>query len=187
MGAVRQRHADAARVAVGLRHRDEDLQPFAEEGEVLDVQIVQLDPAGHRRVPDGQDGPVALPAGVSSDAPEEALRRFLLMLVEHAAVGKGMAVALESIMATNSPIFGDARTQMAQALDQLLQAGTAAVTIRGDVSGRTLLRALGGICGMHATEGWQNEAVLIAAILFDGLRFGAQNSDLSDQATTGHG
>jgi AcrR family transcriptional regulator len=109
-------------------------------------------------------------------SPDEALRRFLLLLVEHAAVGKGMAIALESIMATDSPIFDDARTQMAQALDRLLGAGTAAGIIRGGVSGRTLLRALGGICGMHATEGWQDEAVRITAILFDGLRFGAQNA-----------
>ncbi len=110
-------------------------------------------------------------------APDEALRRFLLLLVEHAAVGKGMAVALESIMATDSPIFDDARMQMAQALDQLLKVGAAGGTIRGDVSGRTLLRALGGICGMHATEGWRDEAVRITEILFDGLRFGAQNAD----------
>lgn len=109
-------------------------------------------------------------------AADEALRRFLLLLVEHAAVGKGMAVALESIMATDSRVFDDARTQMAQALDQLLTAGAAARTIRGDVGGHTLLRALGGICGMHTTEGWQDEAVRITAILLDGLRFGAQNA-----------
>lgn len=59
---------------------------------------------------------------------------------------------------------------------QLLEAGTAAGTIRGGVSGRTLLRALGGICGMHTTEGWQDEAAQITAILFDGLRFGARNA-----------
>ncbi|GAA4263946.1 TetR/AcrR family transcriptional regulator [Dactylosporangium darangshiense] len=109
-------------------------------------------------------------------APDEALRRFLLLLVEHAAVGKGMAVALESIMATDSPVFDDARTQMAHALDQLLTAGAAAGTIRGDVSGRTMLRALGGVCRMHATDGWKHEAVRITAILFDGLRFGAPNA-----------
>ncbi|WP_398658066.1 TetR/AcrR family transcriptional regulator [Streptomyces shenzhenensis] len=109
-------------------------------------------------------------------APDEALRRFLLLLVEHAAVGKGMAVALESIMATDSPVFDDARTQMAEALDRLLRAGTAAGTVRGGVSGRTVLRALGGICGMHATEGWQDEAVRITAILYDGLRYGADHA-----------
>jgi predicted methyltransferase MtxX (methanogen marker protein 4) len=87
-----------------------------------------------------------------------------------------MAAALESIMATDSPVFHDARTQMEQALYQLLKAGTVAQTIRGDVSGRTVLRALGGICGMHATQGWQDEAVRITAILFDGLRADAHNA-----------
>ncbi|MET8118491.1 TetR/AcrR family transcriptional regulator [Micromonospora sp. NPDC005189] len=108
-------------------------------------------------------------------APDEALRRFLLLLVEHAAVGKGMAVALGSIMATDSPVFDDARRQMAQALDRLLDAGSVAGSIRGDVGGRTLLRALGAICGMHATDGWTDEAVRITAILFDGLRCGVRN------------
>ncbi|WP_063734640.1 TetR/AcrR family transcriptional regulator [Streptomyces sp. RTd22] len=105
--------------------------------------------------------------------PDEALRRFLLLLVDHAAVGKGMAVALESIMATDSPVFDNARTQMANALTQLLDAGTKAGTIRDGVTGPTLLRALGGICAMRAVEGWQDEARQITAILFDGLRFGA--------------
>lgn len=109
--------------------------------------------------------------------PHEALRRFLLLLVEHAAVGKGMAVALEGIMATDSPVFDDARTGMSRSLDELLQAGATAGTIRDDVSGRTLLRALGGICGMRATEGWRDEAAHITGLLFDGLRYGARNAD----------
>ncbi|WP_433136919.1 TetR/AcrR family transcriptional regulator [Actinomadura nitritigenes] len=103
-------------------------------------------------------------------APDEALRRFLLLLVDHAAVGKGMSLALESIMATDSPVFDDARTRMADALTQLLNAGSAAGTVRNDVSGSTLLRALGGICGMRATKGWLEEARQITALLFDGLR-----------------
>jgi AcrR family transcriptional regulator len=104
--------------------------------------------------------------------PDEALWRFLLLLVEHAAVGKGMGAALESIMATDSPVFGEARTQLAQALDQLLDAGTAAGVVRDGVSGHTVLRALGGVCGLRATQGWQDEAVRITAILYDGLRYG---------------
>ncbi|MEV5600819.1 TetR family transcriptional regulator [Streptomyces sp. NPDC052299] len=108
--------------------------------------------------------------------PEEALRRFLLLLVDHAAVGKGMSSVLESIMATDSPVFDDARTRMAGALSLLLEAGSAAGTIRDDVTGSTLLRALGGICGMRATEGWLDEARQITALLFDGLRNGASQS-----------
>ncbi|MEW2218503.1 TetR/AcrR family transcriptional regulator [Streptomyces sp. NPDC006990] len=105
--------------------------------------------------------------------PQEALRRFLLLLVDHAAVGKGMSVALENIMATNSPVFDDARTRMGDALTRLLDAGSAAGAVRGDVTGPTLLRALGGICAMHVTEGWVDEARQITALLLDGLRHGA--------------
>ncbi|MEU3384025.1 TetR/AcrR family transcriptional regulator [Streptomyces albidoflavus] len=109
-------------------------------------------------------------------APEEALRRFLLLLVDHAAVGKGMSSVLESIMATDSHVFDDARTRMADALSLLLEAGSAAGTVRDDVTGSTLLRALGGICGMRATQGWLVEARQITALLFDGLRHGAPQS-----------
>ncbi|MEU8818898.1 hypothetical protein [Actinoplanes sp. NPDC048796] len=84
-----------------------------------------------------------------------------------------MAEALESIMTTDSPVFEDARTRMAGSLDQLLAAGTAVGTVRGDVTGRTLLRALGGVCEMRAVDGWRREARLITTILFDGLRHGA--------------
>ncbi|MFE5844316.1 TetR/AcrR family transcriptional regulator [Streptomyces niveus] len=104
--------------------------------------------------------------------PDEALREFLLLLVKHAAVGRGMGEALESIMATDSPIFDDARNDMARALDELLAAGVAAGTVRDGIGGRVLLRALGGICGMRA-KGWEEDAVTITTILYDGMRRGA--------------
>ncbi|WP_410565928.1 TetR/AcrR family transcriptional regulator [Amycolatopsis sp. cmx-4-61] len=120
------------------------------------------------------DSLCAAPADLlDQHAPEEALRRFLLLLVDHAAVGKGMSVVLESIMATDSPVFRDARTRMGEALTRLLDAGSAAGAIRGDVTGPTLLRALGGICAMRVTEGWLDEARQITALLFDGLRYAA--------------
>ncbi|MFJ9327105.1 TetR family transcriptional regulator [Streptomyces sp. DSS69] len=105
--------------------------------------------------------------------PPEALRRFLLLLVDHAAVGKGMSVALESIMATDSPVFDDARTRLSDALTRLLDAGHAQGTLRGDVTGPTLLRALGGVCTLRATPGWIDEARQIASLIFDGLRYSA--------------
>jgi hypothetical protein len=36
---------------------------------------------------------------------------------------------------------------------------------------------------MRATEGWQDEAVRITAILFDGLRFGAGHGDSTSTGT----
>jgi hypothetical protein len=98
--------------------------------------------------------------------------------VEHAAVGRGMGEALESITATDSPVFAEAREKMAEALDELLTAGTAAGTLRRDVDGRVLLRALGGICGMRSA-GWRDDAVTITTILYDGLRHGTGESPVA--------
>ncbi|MFJ9705780.1 TetR/AcrR family transcriptional regulator [Streptomyces sp. NPDC101234] len=119
----------------------------------------------------------AAPEGLlARHAPEEALRQFLLLLVEHAAVGKGMVTTLASIMATDSPAFDSARARMAAALDQLLSAGAAAGVIRSDTAGKTLLRALGGICQLHAADDWRDEAIHITALLFDGLRYGSETA-----------
>jgi AcrR family transcriptional regulator len=111
---------------------------------------------------------------LAQHAPDEALRTFLLLLVEHAAVGRGMGEVLESIMATDSPVFDDARDEMARALDELLAAGVAAGLVRSGIEGRIVLRALGGICGIRA-KSWKDDAVRIATILYDGLRYGAEN------------
>jgi AcrR family transcriptional regulator len=111
---------------------------------------------------------------LTNHTPDEALRTFLLLIVEHAAVGRGMGEVLESVMATDSPIFDDARNEMALALDELLAAGVAAGLVRGGITGRVVLRALGGICGLRA-NGWKEDAVRIATILYDGLRYGAPN------------
>jgi AcrR family transcriptional regulator len=111
---------------------------------------------------------------LAQHAPDEALRTFLLLLVEHAAVGRGMGEVLESIMATDSPVFDDARDEMARALDELLAAGVAAGLVRSGIDGRIVLRALGGICGIRA-KSWKDDAVRIATILYDGLRYGAEN------------
>lgn len=108
-------------------------------------------------------------------SPDEALRRFLLLLVEHSAIGKGMSEALESIMTTDSPVFSDARADMIQALDQLLAAGVAADVVRNDIGGHVLLHALGGICGRRA-QGWKDEAISITTVLYDGMRHRATNA-----------
>lgn len=148
--------ARRAGVAIGTLYRHFDTRE-ALIAEVYRQEVVEL---------------CATPARLlAQQPPEEALRTFLLLLVEHAAVGRGMGEALESIMATDSPVFGEAREKMAAALDELLVAGAAAGVVRGGISGRLVLRALGGICGMRTT-GWKGDAVAIATILYDGLRYG---------------
>ncbi|MEV5742058.1 helix-turn-helix domain-containing protein [Microbispora rosea] len=147
--------ARRAGVAVGTLYRHFDTREALVE-EVYRQEVAELCAA-----------PSAL---LEQHAPDEALRQFLLLLVEHAAIGRGMAAALASIMATDSPVFVDARAQMAACLDRLLAAGSGAGTIRADVDGKTLLRAMGGVCNLRAAEGWREDAARITALLFDGLR-----------------
>jgi AcrR family transcriptional regulator len=153
--------ARQAGVAVGTLYRHFETREALVE-EVYRQEVAELCAA-----------PTAL---LQEHAPSEALRQFLFLLVEHAAVGKGMAVALASIMATDSPVFDDARSQMAACLDRLLAAGAAAGGIRADIDGKTLLRAMGGVCNLRATEGWREDATRITLLLFDGLRHPADSA-----------
>lgn len=85
-----------------------------------------------------------------------------------------MAAALEAVMVSASPVFDEARRRMEQTLDELLALGAAARDVRADVTGRTVLRALGGVCSPHAVEA---ESLHIAELIFDGLRYGTATSD----------
>jgi AcrR family transcriptional regulator len=109
---------------------------------------------------------------LAEHAPDEALRRFLLLLIEHSSGGKGMTAALKSIMATDLSVFDDARRHLFEALDQLLRECVAAGMVRPDADARPVLRALGGVCGMSALDGWERDALGIVTLLYDGLRYG---------------
>lgn len=97
------------------------------------------------------------------------LHAFLLRLVRYATRSKGMAAALEAVMATASPVFDEARRRMEATLDELLTQGVATGSIRADVTGHTVLRALGGVCSPRAVEA---ESLQIAELFYDGLRYG---------------
>ena len=111
---------------------------------------------------------------LAEHAPDESLRRFLLLMIDHASGGKGMTAALKSIMATDSPVFDDARQELSDALDELFSAAKAAGMIRSDAESWTVIRALGGVCGMAALDGWAEDSLAIVSLLFDGLRYGAE-------------
>jgi AcrR family transcriptional regulator len=112
---------------------------------------------------------------LAEHAPDEALRRYLLLMIDHSSGGRGMTAALKGIMATDSPVFDDARRHLYDALEGLLAAGKAAGTVRPDADGRPVIRALGGVCGMSTLDGWHEQALGIVSLLFDGLRYGAPN------------
>jgi AcrR family transcriptional regulator len=110
---------------------------------------------------------------LAEHAPDEALRRFLLLMIDHSSGGRGMTAVLKSIMATDLPVFDDARRCLSEALDTLLSAGITAGAIRPDADGQPIMRALGGVCGMSTLDHWAEHSLGIVSLLFDGLRYGA--------------
>ena len=61
------------------------------------------------------------------------------------------------------------------AATKLLEAGVAAGTVRGDIDGGDLIRAVGGIC-MSTDQERSEASERLVGLLFDGLRRGTAGS-----------
>lgn len=108
------------------------------------------------------------------------LHAFLVRLVGYSTTSKVLAKALDAVMVTASPMFDEARRRMEETLDTLLARGAETGSLRTDLTGQTVLRALGGICSPLTSEA---ESLRIVELLFDGLRYGAATPGGSPQAT----
>jgi len=110
------------------------------------------------------------PDNLCTSAYDGDLHALLIGLVRYSTRSKGLAAALEAVMATASPVFDEARRRMEETLDDLLARSVAAGTVRADVAGHTVLRALGRVCSPRAGE---VELLQIAELFFGGPRYGA--------------
>jgi AcrR family transcriptional regulator len=146
--------ARRAGVAVGTLYRHFDTRDAVIE-EVYRQEVAQLCASGQTLL--------------EEHPPAEAVRLFLLRLVDHAALSEGMAMALQAIMATDSPAFSSGRAQMAATLDGLLTTGADSGSLREDVTGRMLLRGLSGVCSLKDDPGWYEDGRRVAELLASGL------------------
>ena len=103
---------------------------------------------------------------------DQALAEWMQLFVRHVATKKGMLSVLKQLMSTNVAFSAETRGRAADAAGKLLEAGVAAGTIRGDVNGGDLLRAVGGIC-MSTDQERSEASERLVGLLFDGLRHGA--------------
>jgi hypothetical protein len=83
-----------------------------------------------------------------------------------------MLSVLKPMMSSNPSFFADTKGRAQAAATKLLQAGVAAGTVRADVDGADLLRAVGGIC-MSTDQERPDASDRLLGLLFDGLRHGA--------------
>lgn len=111
-----------------------------------------------------------VPGLLATLPPQQALRAFLQQLVAHSAASRGMALALETVMNSGSPVFAQARVAMVDALASIMAAAVAVGEIRADVSPHTVFRAMGGVCTSHELPDWEVEAQAVLRLLLDGLR-----------------
>jgi AcrR family transcriptional regulator len=110
--------------------------------------------------------------------PEQALAEWMQLFVRHVATKKGMLSALKPLLSSNQSFSDQTKGRAQAAASKLLEAGIAAGTIRADVDGGDLLRAVGGIC-MSTDQERSEASERLVGLLFDGLRHGAAGSPVS--------
>jgi AcrR family transcriptional regulator len=110
--------------------------------------------------------------------PDLALAEWMRLFVRHVATKKGMLSVLKPLLGSNPSFFDQTRGRATAAATKLLEAGVAAGTVRGDIDGGDLIRAVGGIC-MSTDQERSEASERLVGLLFDGLRRGAASSSTS--------
>jgi AcrR family transcriptional regulator len=105
--------------------------------------------------------------------PDEALAEWMQRFVAYVASKKGLATYLKSVVSADSDLFTSSYQQVQQTITRLVDAATEAGSIRTGVDAMDLLRALSGVCLMADQPGGCEQGAKIAALLMDGLRYGA--------------
>jgi len=105
--------------------------------------------------------------------PDEALAAWMQRFVAYVGTKKGLATYLKSVVSADSDLFVSTHARVQATIGRLVDAAAAAGTIRPGVEGMDLLRALSGVCLMSDTAAGAEQGTKVAALLMDGLRYGA--------------
>ena len=89
--------------------------------------------------------------------------------VTYSTAKKGMRDALQSVVASGSDLFAEARGQIIGAITLLLAAGVEAGVLRPDVDAEDAMRAMGAVWLVDDEE----QARRLLRLLMDGLRYGS--------------
>ena len=100
---------------------------------------------------------------------DEALAEWMQLFVRHVATKRGMLAILKPMMQANASLTQDTRGRAIEAASRLLAAGVAAGTVRSDIEGVDLVRAVGGIC-MSTDQEHDQSSQRLVSLLVDGLR-----------------
>ena len=103
-------------------------------------------------------------------SPIEALRAWMLLLVDYIAAKHIIAPALNSVVGGPSRLYEGSRTTIQGAIDELVKRAKKSGDLRRDLDGSDLLRALIGASHVGSGGDWQQRAKRLVDILIAGSR-----------------
>ncbi|GAB2741129.1 TetR/AcrR family transcriptional regulator [Kitasatospora kifunensis] len=112
----------------------------------------------------------AVPDLLATLPPSEALRVWTRRFIDYATAKFGMADALRAVVASGSNPYADSHEMIQGALTSLMDAGTAAGTIRSDIRATDMFAALAGIALTSAKPEQREQAERLLDLTLDGLK-----------------
>jgi AcrR family transcriptional regulator len=103
-------------------------------------------------------------------SPLEALRAWMLLLVDYIAAKHIIAPALNSMVGGPSRLYEGSRTMIQGAIDELVKRAKKSGDLRRDLDAFDLLRALIGVSHVGSGANWQQSARRLVDILIAGSR-----------------
>jgi len=112
----------------------------------------------------------AAPRFAETMSPLEALRAWMLLLVDYIAAKHIIASALNSVVGGPSRLYEGSRTTIQGAIDQLVKRAKKSGELQKDLDASDLLRALIGVSHVGSGADWQQSARRLVDILIAGSR-----------------
>jgi AcrR family transcriptional regulator len=103
-------------------------------------------------------------------SPIEALRAWMLLLVDYIAAKHIIAPALNSVVGGPSRLYEGSRTRIHGAIDELVKRAKRSGDLQRDLDAFDLLRALIGVSHVGSGADWQQSARRLVDILIAGSR-----------------
>ncbi|MFI9275219.1 TetR/AcrR family transcriptional regulator [Kitasatospora sp. NPDC052896] len=114
----------------------------------------------------------AAPNLLAAMPPREALRAWMGRFIDYATAKLGMAEALRAVVDSGVNPYAQSRELIMNALTSLLDAATAAGTIRSDISPAAMFAALTGVALASGKPEEREQAERLLDLTLDGLRYG---------------
>ena len=102
--------------------------------------------------------------------PVEALRAWMLLLVDYIAAKHIIAPALNSVAGGPSKLYASSRSLIEGAMDSLVRRAQASGDVRRDISAADLLCAMIGVSLVDSGPDWQQRAQRLVDVLIAGAR-----------------